>query len=47
VRGNVLAIRLAYGLLEELEEVWRGRVDRIDQILTKEKEQEKKERTKK
>ncbi|MGC1420066.1 MAG: metalloregulator ArsR/SmtB family transcription factor [Acidimicrobiales bacterium] len=41
VRGNVLAIRQAYGLLEELEEVWRGRVERIDQILTQEKEQGK------
>ena len=41
VRGNVLAIRQAYGLLEELEEVWRGRVDRIDQILTQEEEQGK------
>ncbi len=41
VRGNVLAIRQAYGLLEELEEVWRGRVDRIDQILTQEEEQRK------
>jgi DNA-binding transcriptional ArsR family regulator len=47
VRGNVLTIRQAYGLLEELEEVWRGRVDRIDRILTQEKEQDKKERTKK
>ncbi len=41
VRGNVLAIRQAYGLLEELEEVWRSRVDRIDQLLTQEEEQGK------
>jgi DNA-binding transcriptional ArsR family regulator len=39
VRGNVVAIRQAFGLLEQFEEVWRGRVERIDQILTQEKEE--------
>jgi DNA-binding transcriptional ArsR family regulator len=39
VRGNVVAIRQAYRLLEQFEEVWRGRVERIDQILTQEKEE--------
>jgi DNA-binding transcriptional ArsR family regulator len=33
VRGNVLTIRYAFSLLEELEEVWRGRIDRINEIL--------------
>jgi|SRR5688500_18327049 len=33
VRGNVDAIRQAYRLLEQLEAVWRGRIDRIGEIL--------------
>ena len=33
VRGNVDTIRKANALLEELEDVWRGRIDRIGEIL--------------
>ena len=33
VRGNVDTIRRTYRLLEELEAVWRGRIDRIGEIL--------------
>src|ERR1019366_8244378 len=31
VRGNVTAIRYAFGLLEQLEEVWRSRIDCMDE----------------
>lgn len=34
VRGNVLTIRYAFSLLEEFEEVWRGRIDRMKEILS-------------
>ncbi|MBW3536750.1 MAG: metalloregulator ArsR/SmtB family transcription factor [Actinobacteria bacterium] len=37
VRGKVETIRTAGRLLEELEVVWRGRIDRIEQILGDEK----------
>ncbi len=33
VRGNVLAVREALELLEQIEEVWPGRIDRMDEIL--------------
>jgi DNA-binding transcriptional ArsR family regulator len=33
VRGNVDTIRKAYGLLEQFEAVWRGRFDRIGEVL--------------
>jgi DNA-binding transcriptional ArsR family regulator len=33
VRGNVDTIRKAYRLLEQLEAVWKGRIDRIGEIL--------------
>jgi DNA-binding transcriptional ArsR family regulator len=33
VRGNVDTIRTAYRLLEQLEAVWRGRIERIGEIL--------------
>ena len=33
VRGNVDTIRAAYELLEQLEAVWRARMDRIGEIL--------------
>ena len=33
VRGNVETIRKAYGLLEQLEGVWRDRIDRMDDLL--------------
>src|SRR5215213_6365727 len=36
VRGNVDTIRKAYRLLEQLEAVWRGRIDRIGEILADE-----------
>jgi DNA-binding transcriptional ArsR family regulator len=34
VRGDVGTIRAAARLLGELEEIWRGRVGRIEEILT-------------
>jgi DNA-binding transcriptional ArsR family regulator len=37
VRGNVETIRQASRLLEELEVVWRGRIDRIGEILADDK----------
>jgi DNA-binding transcriptional ArsR family regulator len=33
VRGNVDTMRRAYRLLEELEAVWKGRMDRIGELL--------------
>ena len=33
VRGNVATIRQAHRLLAQLEAVWRGRIDRIGEIL--------------
>lgn len=33
VRSNVETIRVANRLLEQLEAVWRGRIERIDEIL--------------
>lgn len=33
VRGNVDTMRKAYRLLEQLEAVWRGRIDRIGDVL--------------
>ena len=37
VRANVETIRKAYRLLEQLEAVWQGRIDRIGEILADEK----------
>jgi DNA-binding transcriptional ArsR family regulator len=34
VRGNLQTIRDAFSLLEVLEEVWRGRIDRMNEILS-------------
>jgi DNA-binding transcriptional ArsR family regulator len=34
--GDVEAVRSVASMLDELESVWRGRVARIDQLLTKE-----------
>ncbi|MEZ5097663.1 MAG: metalloregulator ArsR/SmtB family transcription factor [Nocardioides sp.] len=31
--GDVEAVRAVAGLLDELEQVWRGRIDRIDALL--------------
>ncbi len=36
IRGNLDAIRTAQRLLEQLEAVWRGRIDRIGDILAEE-----------
>ena len=36
VRGNIDTVRTAYRLLEQLEGVWRGRIDRIGEILAAE-----------
>ena len=33
VRGNVATLRTAHGLLDDLEALWRGRIDRIEQVL--------------
>ena len=33
VRGEVAALRSVHGLLDDLEALWRGRIDRIDQLL--------------
>lgn len=33
VRGNPEAIRQAQSLLDQFEEMWRGRIDRLDAIL--------------
>jgi hypothetical protein len=33
VRGDAATLRTAHRLLDELETVWRDRIDRIDQIL--------------
>jgi DNA-binding transcriptional ArsR family regulator len=34
VRGNVATLQTAHRLLDDLEAVWRGRIDRIDQVLS-------------
>ena len=36
VRGNIDTVRKAHLLLEHLEGVWRGRIDRIGEILAAE-----------
>ena len=33
VRGNVATLQTAHRLLDDLEGLWRGRVDRIEQVL--------------
>ena len=33
VRGNVATVRTAHRLLDDLEAVWRGRIERIEQAL--------------
>jgi DNA-binding transcriptional ArsR family regulator len=33
VRGNVAAVRVAVQLLDEYEEIWRGRADRMGALL--------------
>lgn len=34
--GDVTAVRSVASMLEQLEAVWRGRIDRIDALLTEE-----------
>lgn len=34
VRGNPEAIRRAQALLDSYEQIWRGRIDRLDALLT-------------
>src|SRR4051812_34799848 len=34
VSGDVAALRAVHGLLDQLEALWRGRVERIEHILT-------------
>src|SRR6188768_298287 len=34
VRGDVATLRTAHRLLDDLETVWRDRIDRIDQVLS-------------
>jgi DNA-binding transcriptional ArsR family regulator len=34
VRGNVATLQTAHRLLDDLEALWRGRIDRIEQVLT-------------
>jgi DNA-binding transcriptional ArsR family regulator len=38
VRGNVDSIRRAAGLLDQFETVWRGRMDRIGDLLAADEE---------
>lgn len=33
VRGRIETVRDAYGLLEQFESMWRGRIDRFGQVL--------------
>jgi DNA-binding transcriptional ArsR family regulator len=46
VRGNVDTTRRAAALLDELEAIWRDRIDRIGDLLATEKNAEKKGRKK-
>ena len=46
VRGNVDTTRRAAALLDELEAIWRDRIDRIGDLLATEKNTEKKGRKK-
>ena len=38
VRTNIEALRLARGLLDEYEALWRGRVERMSDLLTSSRE---------
>jgi len=41
VRTNMEALRMARGLLDEYEALWRGRIDRMTDLITRSKEIEK------
>jgi len=38
VRTNVAGLRMARGLLDQYEELWRGRIDRMTDLITDTKE---------
>ena len=38
VRTNMEALRLARGLLDQYEALWRGRIDRMTDLITRSKE---------
>lgn len=38
VRTNAVGIRAAQGLLDQYEELWRGRIDRMTELVTNTKE---------
>lgn len=38
VRGDVRTVQAAGRLLDDLEEIWRGRLERIDALLAEDKE---------
>lgn len=38
VRTNIEALRLARGLLDEYEALWRGRIDRMSDLINRSKE---------
>jgi DNA-binding transcriptional ArsR family regulator len=40
VRTNIEGLRLARGLLDEYEALWRGRIDRMTDLITRSKELE-------
>ena len=39
VSGNVQSIRYAFDVLEQFEELWRRRIERMDQLLTQDPKQ--------
>lgn len=39
VRGDVQALRTAHGLLEQLEMVWRSRIDRIGDVVADDRDE--------
>ncbi|MDI1462887.1 metalloregulator ArsR/SmtB family transcription factor [Catellatospora sp. KI3] len=40
VSGDVAAVRSVASMLTELEQIWRGRIARIDELITTEPDQE-------
>src|ERR1700716_1452773 len=41
VRTNLDALRIARRLLDQYEELWRGRIDRMDELIADTKEQDR------